>query len=45
MCGPGAVRVGVPALTTRGFTEDHFRQVASFLDRALKLGLSIQATV
>lgn len=30
---PGGVRMGAPALTSRGFTEDDFRQVANFVDR------------
>ena len=25
---PGAVRIGTPALTSRGFTEEHFKQVS-----------------
>lgn len=41
---PGGVRVGAPALTTRGLTEQHFRQVADFLHRAVTIGLAIQAT-
>jgi glycine hydroxymethyltransferase len=39
---PGGVRVGTPALTTRGFKEDDFVKVADFLDRALKLCIKIQ---
>jgi len=30
---PGGVRLGTPALTTRGFTELHFEKVAEFLHR------------
>lgn len=30
---PGGVRIGTPALTTRGFKEDDFVKVADFLDR------------
>lgn len=30
---PGGLRMGAPALTSRGFTEDDFRQVADFVDR------------
>ena len=40
---PGAVRLGTPALTTRGFSEVDFETVASFLDRTLQLGLKLQA--
>ena len=39
---PGGVRIGTPALTTRGFTEDDFKIVAHFLDRAVQIGLRIQ---
>ena len=31
---PGGVRMGAPALTSRGFTEDDFVQVANFVDRS-----------
>jgi len=39
---PGGVRIGAPALTTRKFVEADFEQIAVFLDRALKIALSIQ---
>lgn len=39
---PGGVRIGTPALTTRGFKEEHFRKVAEFLHRAVTLGCEIQ---
>jgi len=39
---PGGVRIGTPALTTRGFTEEDFKIVAHFLDRAVQIGLRIQ---
>ena len=42
---PGAVRIGTPALTTRGFKEEHFEQVAKFLDRALKIAIEVQNEV
>lgn len=41
---PGGVRIGTPALTTRGLKEDHFRQVADFLHEAVEISLAIQAT-
>lgn len=31
---PGGLRMGAPALTSRGFTEDDFVQVANFVDRS-----------
>ncbi|CAK4076968.1 unnamed protein product [Aphanomyces euteiches] len=41
---PGGVRVGTPALTSRGFKEADFVQVAEFLHRAAQLCVEIQAT-
>jgi glycine hydroxymethyltransferase len=40
---PGGVRIGTPALTTRGLDESHFRQVGDFLHRAVQIALVIQA--
>lgn len=31
---PGGLRMGAPALTSRGFTEKDFKQVARFVDRS-----------
>lgn len=42
---PGGVRIGTPALTTRGFKEAEFDQVAKFLHEACELGLKIQASM
>jgi glycine hydroxymethyltransferase len=39
---PGGVRIGTPAITTRGYNEEDCRQVARFIDRAFKLSLDIQ---
>jgi len=41
---PGGVRIGTPALTTRGLREEHFRQVADFLHEAVQIALKIQET-
>ncbi len=41
---PGGVRIGAPALTTRGLKEAEFRQVADFLHEAVKIALKIQET-
>ncbi|RYH21548.1 serine hydroxymethyltransferase [archaeon] len=40
---PGGVRVGTPALTTRGLKESDFRQVADFLHEAVQISLRLQA--
>lgn len=39
---PGGIRIGTPALTSRGLNEDDFKKVASYLDRAIILGIEIQ---
>lgn len=39
---PGGVRIGTCAITTRGYNEDDCRQVARFIDRAIKISLSVQ---
>jgi len=42
---PGGVRVGTPALTSRGFKENDFEQVAAFLHRAVQIATGIQSTL
>jgi glycine hydroxymethyltransferase len=39
---PGGVRIGSPAMTTRGCDKEHFRTIASFLDRCCQIALRIQ---
>ena len=39
---PGGVRIGTPAITTRGYDESDSRQVARFIDQAVKLSIDIQ---
>lgn len=39
---PGGVRIGAPALTTRGFVEKDFEQIGAFLVRALDIAVKIQ---
>lgn len=39
---PGGIRVGAPALTTRGMNEDDFREIAEFLHRCAQICLKIQ---
>ncbi len=41
---PGGVRIGTPALTSRGLKEGEFRQVADFLHEAVQIALKIQVT-
>jgi glycine hydroxymethyltransferase len=39
---PGGIRLGAPALTSRGFTAADFEKVAEFLDRGVKIAVQIQ---
>jgi len=39
---PGGVRVGTPAMTTRGCTEADFIIIADFLDRCIQICLQVQ---
>jgi len=40
---PGGLRMGSPALTSRGFVESDFEQVAEFVDRAVMITSEIKA--
>ncbi|QKX56520.1 uncharacterized protein TRUGW13939_03625 [Talaromyces rugulosus] len=40
---PGGMRVGTPAMTTRGFSEEDFKRVATYIDQAVKLAKNIQS--
>mmetsp|Transcript_9007 Transcript_9007/g.11986 ORF Transcript_9007/g.11986 Transcript_9007/m.11986 type:complete len:513 (-) Transcript_9007:143-1681(-) len=39
---PGGIRMGTPALTSRGFKEEDFAKVAHFFDRAVQIALKIK---
>merc|ERR1712217_965685 len=39
---PGGVRIGSPAMTTRGCTAEHFKKIAEFLDRCCQIALKVQ---
>merc|ERR1712071_636595 len=39
---PGGVRIGTPAMTSRGLVEKDFEQIAEFLHQAVTITLSIQ---
>jgi len=41
---PGGIRVGTPALTTRGFEEAHFETVAEFIDRGVQIAKEINGS-
>jgi glycine hydroxymethyltransferase len=40
---PNGIRVGAPAMTSRGMGEDDFRRIANYFDRCIKLAKQIQA--
>jgi len=42
---PGGLRLGSPAMTTRGFSESDFEKVAGIVDRAVKISKDFKATV
>lgn len=39
---PGGVRIGAPAMTSRGLKEKDFEQIAEFLERAVNITLKVQ---
>lgn len=41
---PGGIRMGTPALTSRGFLEDDFVKVAHFFDRAVNIAVKLKGT-
>jgi len=41
---PGGIRMGTPALTSRGLKEDDFARVADFFDRAVSIALKLKDT-
>lgn len=41
---PGGIRMGSPALTSRGLLEDDFTKVADFFDRAVKIAVNLKKT-
>mmetsp|Transcript_18454 Transcript_18454/g.29873 ORF Transcript_18454/g.29873 Transcript_18454/m.29873 type:complete len:329 (-) Transcript_18454:48-1034(-) len=41
---PGGIRMGTPALTSRGFEEEDFAKVAAFFDRAVGIAVRLKGT-
>jgi glycine hydroxymethyltransferase len=41
---PGGIRMGAPALTSRGLKEDDFAKVAEFFDRAVAIACKLKET-
>lgn len=42
---PGGIRVGAPAMTTRGFKEEEFVKIVDYIDRAIKVATAIQKSL
>merc|ERR1712076_55019 len=42
---PGGVRIGTPAMTTRGCKKDDMIKIADFLDRTVQIALKVQGKV
>ncbi|XP_018011114.1 serine hydroxymethyltransferase [Hyalella azteca] len=40
---PGGLRIGSPALTTRGLKEEHFQQIVQFIMQAFEVAKTVQA--
>jgi glycine hydroxymethyltransferase len=40
---PGGIRMGSPALTSRGFIEPDFKQVAEFVHRGIQIAKDLKA--
>ncbi|KAF5670527.1 serine mitochondrial [Fusarium heterosporum] len=38
---PGGLRLGTPAMTTRGFNEEDFKRVADIVDRGVQISLAV----
>ena len=41
---PGGIRIGTPALTSRGLVESDFVEVANFFDRAITIAVKLKGT-
>ncbi|CAH6718853.1 serine hydroxymethyltransferase, cytosolic [[Candida] jaroonii] len=39
---PGGIRIGAPAMTTRGLGEEDFKKIVHYIDSAIKIAKSIQ---
>lgn len=41
---PGGIRIGTPAMTTRGFNEEDFKAVANFIHTGVDIALKVHTT-
>ncbi|KAK7205058.1 serine hydroxymethyltransferase [Myxozyma melibiosi] len=42
---PGGIRIGAPAMTTRGLGEEDFKRIVSYIDRAVQIASEIQKSL
>jgi glycine hydroxymethyltransferase len=42
---PCGIRIGTPAMTSRGFGEEHFKRVAGYIDQCIKITKDVQASL
>lgn len=42
---PNGIRIGAPAMTSRGMGEDDFKRIARYFDQAIKLSKEIQGSL
>lgn len=42
---PCGIRLGAPAMTTRGFSEDDFKRVAQYVDKLIRISQEVQASL
>ena len=40
---PGGIRVGTPAITTRGYLEEDAKEVGRLLDEGIRIGIELQS--
>ncbi|CCD26091.2 glycine hydroxymethyltransferase SHM2 NDAI_0G03140 [Naumovozyma dairenensis CBS 421] len=42
---PGGIRIGAPAMTTRGMGEEDFQKIAQYIDKAVQLAKEVQQSL
>ncbi|KAG7860311.1 hypothetical protein KL939_001797 [Ogataea angusta] len=42
---PGGVRIGAPAMTSRGLSEEDFVKIVGYIDRAIKIAKNVQSSL
>jgi glycine hydroxymethyltransferase len=42
---PGGIRIGAPAMTSRGLGEEDFKRVAKYIDECIKISKEVQASL